>query len=139
MFSDLASPAEAPSHTMEHARDFAQAGNRYPLFGIMPYAQDETEERQEEAPARASAGWRPGHQLVFTSVPGAPAPASSTSTARPTVAKPTLGSPPGLDSTTPPAHIRHLSRASRVAAWRSLGLWKQIQHETVAVGPRNHC
>jgi len=37
MFSDLASPAEAPSHTMKRSKGFAQAGNRYPLFGIMLY------------------------------------------------------------------------------------------------------
>ena len=35
MFSDLASPAEAPSHTINCTKGFAQAGNRYPLFGIM--------------------------------------------------------------------------------------------------------
>jgi len=32
---DLASPAEASSPTTVHAKGFAQAGNRYPLFGIM--------------------------------------------------------------------------------------------------------
>jgi hypothetical protein len=37
MFSDLASPAEAPSKTMNRRKGFAQAGNRYPLFGIMLY------------------------------------------------------------------------------------------------------
>jgi hypothetical protein len=35
MFSDLPSPAEASSQTTSRARGFAQAGNRYPLFGIM--------------------------------------------------------------------------------------------------------
>jgi hypothetical protein len=35
MFSDLASPAEASSQTTAGATGFAQAGNRYPLFGIM--------------------------------------------------------------------------------------------------------
>jgi len=35
IFSDLASPAEAPSHTTVRAMGFAQAGNRFPLFGIM--------------------------------------------------------------------------------------------------------
>jgi D-glycero-D-manno-heptose 1,7-bisphosphate phosphatase len=36
--SDLASPAEASSQMTNLARGFAQAGNRYPLFGIMLYA-----------------------------------------------------------------------------------------------------
>jgi hypothetical protein len=43
MFSDLPSPAEAPSHTMKPTKGFAQAGNRFPprikcgagFFGIM--------------------------------------------------------------------------------------------------------
>jgi len=35
IFSDLPSPAEASSHTTSRATGFAQAGNRYPLFGIM--------------------------------------------------------------------------------------------------------
>jgi hypothetical protein len=35
IFSDLPSPAEAPSHMAGFAKRFAQAGNRYPLFGIM--------------------------------------------------------------------------------------------------------
>jgi hypothetical protein len=35
MFSDLASPAEASSQMRNRANGFAQAGNRYPLFGIM--------------------------------------------------------------------------------------------------------
>jgi hypothetical protein len=35
IFSDLPSPAEASSQTMVGAKGFAQAGNRYPLFGIM--------------------------------------------------------------------------------------------------------
>jgi hypothetical protein len=35
MFSDLPSPAEASSQTTDPAKGFAQAGNRYPLFGIM--------------------------------------------------------------------------------------------------------
>jgi hypothetical protein len=35
IFSDLPSPAEASSKTTDHAKVFAQAGNRYPLFGIM--------------------------------------------------------------------------------------------------------
>jgi len=35
IFSDLPSPAEASSRTTVGAKGFAQAGNRYPLFGIM--------------------------------------------------------------------------------------------------------
>jgi len=35
IFSDLPSPAEASSQTANCAKGFAQAGNRYPLFGIM--------------------------------------------------------------------------------------------------------
>jgi hypothetical protein len=35
IFSDLPSPAEASNHTTDRAKGFAQAGNRYPLFGIM--------------------------------------------------------------------------------------------------------
>jgi len=35
IFSDLPSPAEASSQTTDRGRGFAQAGNRYPLFGIM--------------------------------------------------------------------------------------------------------
>jgi hypothetical protein len=35
MFSDLPSPAEASSQLLTVATGFAQAGNRYPLFGIM--------------------------------------------------------------------------------------------------------
>jgi hypothetical protein len=35
IFSDLPSPAEASSQTTNRAKGFAQAGNRYPLFGIM--------------------------------------------------------------------------------------------------------
>jgi hypothetical protein len=35
IFSDLPSPAEAPSHSSRYRLGFAQAGNRYPLFGIM--------------------------------------------------------------------------------------------------------
>jgi hypothetical protein len=35
IFSDLPSPAEASSDTADCAKGFAQAGNRYPLFGIM--------------------------------------------------------------------------------------------------------
>jgi hypothetical protein len=35
IFSDLPSPAEASSQLNEPCRGFAQAGNRYPLFGIM--------------------------------------------------------------------------------------------------------
>jgi hypothetical protein len=35
MFSDLPSPAEASSQMKNRAKGFAQAGNRYPLFGIM--------------------------------------------------------------------------------------------------------
>jgi hypothetical protein len=33
--SDLPSPAESSSQTMDSTEGFAQAGNRYPLFGIM--------------------------------------------------------------------------------------------------------
>jgi hypothetical protein len=35
IFSDLPSPAEASTQTTNRATGFAQAGNRYPLFGIM--------------------------------------------------------------------------------------------------------
>jgi hypothetical protein len=35
IFSDLPSPAEASSRTKSLAKGFAQAGNRFPLFGIM--------------------------------------------------------------------------------------------------------
>jgi hypothetical protein len=35
MFSDLPSPAEASSQMTNRETGFAQAGNRYPLFGIM--------------------------------------------------------------------------------------------------------
>jgi hypothetical protein len=35
IFSDLPSPAEASSQTTTGATGFAQAGNRFPLFGIM--------------------------------------------------------------------------------------------------------
>jgi hypothetical protein len=35
ILSDLPSPAEASSKTTNRAKGFAQAGNRYPLFGIM--------------------------------------------------------------------------------------------------------
>jgi hypothetical protein len=35
IFSDLPSPAEASSRTTNCPTGFAQAGNRYPLFGIM--------------------------------------------------------------------------------------------------------
>jgi hypothetical protein len=35
ILSDLPSPAEASSQTTNGAKGFAQAGNRYPLFGIM--------------------------------------------------------------------------------------------------------
>jgi len=35
IFSDLPSPAEALSQSMTDATGFAQAGNRFPLFGIM--------------------------------------------------------------------------------------------------------
>jgi hypothetical protein len=37
IFSDLPSPAEASSQTPNRAKGFAQAGNQYPLFGIMRY------------------------------------------------------------------------------------------------------
>jgi hypothetical protein len=36
IFSDLPSPAEASSRSNDSAKGFAQAGNRFPLFGIMP-------------------------------------------------------------------------------------------------------
>jgi hypothetical protein len=39
IFPDLPSPAEASSQTIKRARGFAQAGNRFPLFGIMLLAQ----------------------------------------------------------------------------------------------------
>jgi hypothetical protein len=35
IFSDLPSPAEASGHTTSGDLGFAQAGNRYTLFGIM--------------------------------------------------------------------------------------------------------
>jgi len=35
IFSDLPSPAEASSRMDGSLEGFAQAGNRYPLFGIM--------------------------------------------------------------------------------------------------------
>jgi hypothetical protein len=35
IFSDLPSPAEASSQTTIGATGFAQAGNRFPFFGIM--------------------------------------------------------------------------------------------------------
>jgi hypothetical protein len=35
IFSDLPSPAEASCKTRTRIKGFAQAGNRYPLFGIM--------------------------------------------------------------------------------------------------------
>jgi hypothetical protein len=35
IFSDLPSPAEASGHTTGLCKGFAQAGNRYALFGIM--------------------------------------------------------------------------------------------------------
>jgi hypothetical protein len=35
IFSDLPSPAEALSQMIDRSNGFAQAGNRYPLFGIM--------------------------------------------------------------------------------------------------------
>jgi hypothetical protein len=35
IFSDLPSPAEASRHTTNSTTGFAQAENRFPLFGIM--------------------------------------------------------------------------------------------------------
>jgi hypothetical protein len=35
ILSDLPSPAEASSQNEQPCQGFAQAGNRYPLFGIM--------------------------------------------------------------------------------------------------------
>jgi hypothetical protein len=35
IFSDLPSPAEASGHTAGVCKGFAQAGNRFTLFGIM--------------------------------------------------------------------------------------------------------
>jgi hypothetical protein len=35
ILSDLASPAEALNRLINRFQGFAQAGNRYPLFGIM--------------------------------------------------------------------------------------------------------
>jgi len=35
IFSDLPSPAEASNETTNLCLGFAQAGNRYPLFGII--------------------------------------------------------------------------------------------------------
>src|SRR6202011_148582 len=40
IFSDLPSPAEASSRTTDSTKGFAQAGNRYPLFGIMRLSED---------------------------------------------------------------------------------------------------
>jgi hypothetical protein len=37
IFSDLPSPAEALNERTKSWQGFAQAGNRYPLFGIMLY------------------------------------------------------------------------------------------------------
>src|SRR5688572_8530712 len=37
ILSDLPSPAEASSKNDDPCKGFAQAGNRYPLFGIMLY------------------------------------------------------------------------------------------------------
>jgi hypothetical protein len=37
IFADLASPVEASNETTSRRLGFAQAGNRYPLFGIMLY------------------------------------------------------------------------------------------------------
>jgi hypothetical protein len=36
IFSDLPSLAEASNNTTNRCHGFAQAGNRFPLFGIMP-------------------------------------------------------------------------------------------------------
>jgi len=36
IFFDLPTPAEASAHTIALRQGFAQAGNRHPLFGIMP-------------------------------------------------------------------------------------------------------
>jgi hypothetical protein len=37
ILSDLPSPAEAASRVESLSKGFAQAGNRFPLFGIMLY------------------------------------------------------------------------------------------------------
>ncbi len=39
ILSNLPSPAEASSQNGEPRQGFAQAGNRFPLFGIMLYGQ----------------------------------------------------------------------------------------------------
>jgi hypothetical protein len=36
IFSDLPSPAEASTQMTDQSKGFAQAGNRFLLFGIMP-------------------------------------------------------------------------------------------------------
>jgi hypothetical protein len=38
ILSDLPTPAEASTHNSETYQGVAQAGNRFPLFGIMLYA-----------------------------------------------------------------------------------------------------
>jgi hypothetical protein len=38
IFSDLPSPAEASGQNDRPCQGFAQAGNRFPLFGIMLYS-----------------------------------------------------------------------------------------------------
>jgi hypothetical protein len=43
IFSDLPSPAEASNERTRSWLGFAQAGNRFPLFGIMLYSAGETD------------------------------------------------------------------------------------------------
>jgi hypothetical protein len=47
ILSDLASPAKTSSHTKFGGEGFAQAGSRYPLFGIM------LQDRVRQSPASA--------------------------------------------------------------------------------------
>jgi hypothetical protein len=56
IFSDLPSPAEASRHAVRTCQGFAQAGNRFPLFGIML----EKRMRPPEGPAGAASGLREG-------------------------------------------------------------------------------
>src|SRR5438309_6742493 len=74
IFSDLPSPAEASSQTTMSCQGFAQAGNRYPLFGIMRKKNsDRAEARPEPAGRlRGFGGHSPAQPQPFvaTSVPG---------------------------------------------------------------------
>jgi hypothetical protein len=63
MFSDLASPAEASSQAKNLAKGFAQAGNRYPFFGIMRL-------RQVQLPPGRPGGYRRGPAMNPTEYAG---------------------------------------------------------------------